>query len=122
MLFRKEVTLQERTEGAFNIRMQGSFVLEAETYLVFSVRPAQKNTREQIGIVMLRALKAQTRPQVFLNTYFRNHEGLAAVAAKLLQSCPTLCDPRDGSPPGSAVHGIFQARVLEWGAIAFSMK
>ena len=35
-------------------------------------------------------------------------------AAKLLQSCPTLCDPRDGSPPGSPVPGIFQARVLEW--------
>ena len=41
-------------------------------------------------------------------------------AAKLLQSCPTLCDPIDGSPPGSAVPGILQARVLEWGAIAFS--
>ena len=39
---------------------------------------------------------------------------------KLLQLCPTLCDPRDGSPPGSPVPGIFQARVLEWGAIAFS--
>ena len=36
------------------------------------------------------------------------------------QSCPTLYDPVDGSPPGSLVHGIFQARVLEWGAIAFS--
>ena len=36
------------------------------------------------------------------------------------QSCPTLCDPMDCSPPGSFVHGIFQARVLEWGAIAFS--
>ena len=44
----------------------------------------------------------------------------AAAAAKSLQSCPTLCDPIDGSPPGSPVHGIFQARVLEWGAIAFS--
>ena len=44
----------------------------------------------------------------------------AAAAAKLLQSCPTLWDPIDGSPPGSSVHGIFQARVLEWGAIAFS--
>ena len=44
----------------------------------------------------------------------------AVAAAKLLQSCPTLCDPIDGSPPGSSVHGIFQARVLEWGAIAFS--
>ena len=47
-------------------------------------------------------------------------EFAAAAAAKSLQSCPTLCDPRDGSPPGSTVPGIFQARVLEWGAIAFS--
>ena len=39
---------------------------------------------------------------------------------EVAQSCPTLCDPRDGSPPGSSVHGICQARVLEWGAIAFS--
>ena len=44
----------------------------------------------------------------------------AAAAAKSLQSCPTLCDPIDGSPPGSSVHGIFQARVLEWVAISFS--
>ena len=42
-------------------------------------------------------------------------------AAKLLQLCPTLCDPIDGSPPGSADPGIFQARILEWVAIAFSM-
>ena len=48
-----------------------------------------------------------------------NHDPLAA-AAKSLQSCPTLCDPMDCSPPGSPVHGIFQARVLEWVAIAFS--
>ena len=44
----------------------------------------------------------------------------AAAAAKSLQSCPTLCDPIDGSPSGSSVHGILQGRVLEWGAIAFS--
>ena len=43
-------------------------------------------------------------------------------AAKSLQSCLTLCDPVNGSPPGSPVHGVFQARVLEWGAIAFSLK
>ena len=43
-----------------------------------------------------------------------------AAAAKLLQSCPTLCDPIDGSPPGSAVPGILQARTLEWVAISFS--
>ena len=43
-----------------------------------------------------------------------------AAAAKLLQSCPTLCDPIDGSPPGPAVPGILQARTLEWVAISFS--
>ena len=47
-------------------------------------------------------------------------EGFLAVAAKSLQSCPTLSDPMDCSLPGSSFHGIFQARVLEWGAIAFS--
>ena len=45
---------------------------------------------------------------------------LAAAAAKLLQSCPTLCDPIDGSLPGSALPGILQARILEWVAISFS--
>ena len=45
---------------------------------------------------------------------------VAPAAAKLLQSCPTLCDPIDGSPPGSPVPGILQARTLEWVAIFFS--
>ena len=45
-----------------------------------------------------------------------------AAAAKLLQSCLTLRDPLDCSLPGSSVHGIFQARVLEWGAIVYSVK
>ena len=44
----------------------------------------------------------------------------AAAAAKSLQSCPTLRDPMDCSLPGSSIHGIFQARALEWGATAFS--
>ena len=44
----------------------------------------------------------------------------AAAAAKLFQLCPTLCDPRDGSPPGSPIPGILQARTLEWVAISFS--
>ena len=49
-------------------------------------------------------------------------EGLfsATAAAALLQSCPTLCDPIDGSPPGSPVPGILQAKTLEWVAISFS--
>ena len=47
---------------------------------------------------------------------------VTAAAAKSLQSCPTLCDPIDGSPPGSPIPGILQARTLEWGAIAFSNR
>ena len=45
---------------------------------------------------------------------------IAAAAAESLRSCPTLCDPIDGSPPGSPVPGILQARTLEWVAISFS--
>ena len=44
----------------------------------------------------------------------------AAAAAKSLQSCPTLCDPIDDSPPGSPIPGVLQARTLEWVAISFS--
>ena len=55
---------------------------------------------------------------------FRTQEALiiitAAAAAKLLQSCPTLCHPIDSSPPGSSIPGILQARTLEWVAISFS--
>ena len=53
----------------------------------------------------------------FLNFLFCT---AAAAAAKSLQSCPTLCDPRDGSPPDYPVPGILQARTLEWVAISFS--
>ena len=51
---------------------------------------------------------------------FVSHLYAAAAAAKSLQSCPTLCNPIDGSPPGSPVPGILQARTLEWVAISFS--
>ena len=53
---------------------------------------------------------------------FAVHLKLSAAAAKSLQSCPALCDPIDGSPPGSPVPGTFQARTQEWGAIAFSAE
>ena len=46
----------------------------------------------------------------------------AAIAAKSLQSCPTLCDPTDDRPPGSPIPGILQARTLEWAAISFSSE
>ena len=52
--------------------------------------------------------------------FLSTHVAAAAAAAKLLQSFPTLCDPIAGSPPGFPDPGILQARVLKWGAIAFS--
>ena len=50
------------------------------------------------------------------------NQSAAAAAAKLRQSCPTLCDPMDYSLPGSSLHGILQARVLELVAISFSLN
>ena len=62
----------------------------------------------------------QTKYKFIFLTHKRSPEVDAATAAKSLQSCPTLCDPRDGSPPGSPVPGILQARTLERVAISFS--
>ena len=55
-----------------------------------------------------------------ITTFIEHFLLAAAAAAKSLQSCPTLCDPIDGSPPGSPVPGILQARTLEWVAVSFS--
>jgi len=55
-----------------------------------------------------------------LNIVKAIYKPAVALAAKSLQSCLTLCDPIDGSPPGSSVHGILQARTLEWVAISSS--
>ena len=60
----------------------------------------------------------QTGMSLYVSVDF--YVGAAAAAAKSLQSCPTLCDPIDGSPPGSPVPGILQTRTLEWVAISFS--
>ena len=62
--------------------------------------------------------ETKTEATFALNTAFLH--AAAAAAAKPLQSCPTLHDPIDGSPPGSAIPGILQARTLEWVAISFS--
>ena len=59
--------------------------------------------------------------QFLIKLNYRLVDHTAAAAAKSLQPCPTLCDPRDGSPPGSPVPGILQARTLEWVAIPFSL-
>ena len=50
------------------------------------------------------------------------HTYLNETESEIAQSCPTLCDPMDYSPPDSSIHGIFQVRVLEWDAIAFSTR
>ena len=57
---------------------------------------------------------------LYLLTFCKFYILYSAAPAKSLQSCPTLCDPIDGSPPGSPIPGILQARTLEWGAISFS--
>ena len=63
---------------------------------------------------------SQTLAQDFVQKGESSLHIAAAAAAKSLQSCPTLCDPIDGSPPGSPVPGILPARTLEWVAISFS--
>ena len=63
---------------------------------------------------------SETGLRVITHVYVKNSFGPSSAAAKSLQSCPTLCDPIDGSPPGSPVAGILQARTLEWAAISFS--
>ena len=60
---------------------------------------------------------ANYMPDLYIHTYIYIY---IYAAAKLLQSCLTLCDPIDGSPPGPPVPGILQARTLEWVAISFS--
>ena len=68
--------------------------------------------------------KDASKPKTIANIntkWIRNfNKRAAAAAAKSLQSCPTLCDPIDGSPPGSPVPGILQGRTLEWVAVSFS--
>ena len=88
-------------------------------------------TKFQIQVKILSLKDAQLWKIVFIHLHNYNYYGTiptshlilmwnAAAAAKSLQSCPTLCDPIDGSPPGSPVSGILQARTLEWVAISFS--
>ena len=74
------------------------------------------------GIMLSGGKKKKQSPKVtnYMISFAQHSRNYAAAAAKSLQSCPTLCNPIDGSPPGSPVPGIFQARTLEWVAISFS--
>ena len=80
--------------------------------VLLSARPAQDSSQQVLGssFFSLPSMPKGSR----LNSK-------AAAAAKSLQSCPTLCDPIVGSPPGSPIPGILQARTLEWVAISFTM-
>ena len=74
--------------------------------------PLQRHAVQR-GSAVLRGRRAALGPGIPWNL-------VPAAAAKSRQSCPTLCDPIDGSPPGSPIPGIFQARTLGWVAISFS--
>ena len=98
------------------------------TSLVVQWLTVHASTAGSIGLSLVGKLWSHTlcREGTEITDTHREQKGgvqgdeAAAAAAKSLQSCPTLCDPIDGSPPGSPVPGILQARTLEWGAIAFS--
>ena len=90
---------------------------------------ANRQTRILLGFGVVHQTQEPSQRRLFgwletLNFFFFlvhfGRNAAAAAAAKSLQSCPTLCDPIDGSPPGSPVPGILQARRLEWVAISFS--
>ena len=72
-----------------------------------------------LSIVVLPKFQSVS-PTLSLKVHYPPADGSTAATAKLLQSCPTLCDPIDGSPTGSPVPGILQARILEWVAMALS--
>ena len=98
---------------AMNIGIHVSFWV-----VIFSGHAGRKLLRS-IGIS---ALCSVTTKRGGMGRWEGGLRGMASMyaAAKSLQSCPTLCDPMDCRLPGSSIRGIFQARVLEWGAIAFS--
>ena len=80
---------------------------------------AIRNKKKKVGCIT-RQLDVRLELKEGIKIQDLNLRVLCAAAAKLLQSCLTLCDPIDGSPPGSVVPGILQARTLEWVAISFS--
>ena len=87
-----------------------------EVIYIMSFYKAGTSRLQKTSVKCLSALRTgKTRNTGILYSVFP-----AAAAAKSLQSCPTLCDPIDGSPPGSLIPGILQARTPEWVAISFS--
>ena len=83
-------------------------------FLLFCILPIQDDFPDKLRANFLIMLRFKIHLKILLVKYY------TAAAAKSLQSCQTLCDPIDGSPPGSPAPGILQARTLEWVAISFS--
>ena len=77
-------------------------------------------SKEELKSLLMQVKEESKKVDLKLNIQKSKITAAAAAAAKSLQSCLTLCDPIDGSPPGSPVPGILQARILEWVAISFS--
>ena len=92
--------------------------METVSYFIFwcSKITADGDCSHEIKRRLLLGKEAMTN----LDSILKSRDIAAAAAAKSLQSCPTLCGPIDGSPTGSPVPGILQARILEWVAISFS--
>ena len=83
-------------------------------------QPGRREGIPDLGSVSERGPDPEGPPSKTHQAPGQEHDAKGLVVAKSLQSCPTLCDPIDGSPPGSPVPGILQARTLEWVAISFS--
>ena len=88
--------------------------------LEWVVMPSSRGSSQSRDRTLISYVSCIGRQVLYLGSPEYKFAAAAAAAAKSLQSCPTLCDPIDGSPPGSPVPGIRQARTLEWVAISFS--
>ena len=99
-----------KTSSLFTLTLAGKGTLKSK----------EKNvTTEWLDAIMAHMVSVSCWPSAIILTLESRISKFAA-AAKLLQSCPTLCVPIDGSPPGSHIPGILQARTLEWVAVSFS--
>ena len=100
------------------IRTHLKYFIQSSFCITLKYFPHCKRKRKQNWWMVCNKVENQINRQLPQKLGF--YSATAAAAAKSLQSCPTLCDPIDGSPPGSPVPGILQARTLEWVAISFS--
>ena len=98
-----------------------SYILESiSTCSLHVILKAKKHAHSWYSVFLIWNFGLHIGPYIFINLLIQRKGNLRTATAKSLQSCPTLCDPIDGSQPGAPVPGILQARTLEWVAISFS--